>query len=137
MRVVFFQVRFAKEKIERLVEIVTAHFEKGENIILFVEDEKAQNFVDELLWKIPPSNFLPHIASDTPTEEKIAITRTKTNVNLAKYAFNLCSTPLLLDPPFKIVYEYEDLTSPSKHEISAMRFDAYKKASFMIEARSI
>lgn len=136
MRVVFFQVQQAKEKIDRLIETVTTHFEKGDCVILFVEDEKAAHYVDDLLWKTPPTSFLPHSISDFPTKEAIAITRMKANINEAKYAFNLCSTPLLIDPPFKIVYEYEDLTSPAKQQTSALRFDAYKKASWLIEARA-
>lgn len=136
MRVVFFQVRQPKEKIDRLIEAVTAHFEKGDRILLFVEDEKTQHFVDDLLWKTPATSFLPHCISDFQTQERIVITRMKANINDAKYAFNLCSTPLLLDPPFKILYDYEDLTSPAKQQSSAIRFDAYKKASWLIEARA-
>lgn len=137
MRVIFFQVKTPKEKIDRLIETVTSHFEKGENSILFVEDEKAQHYVDDLLWKMPNFSFLPHAISDFATKEKTVITRSKTNINEAKYAFNLCSTPLLIDSPFKIIYEYEDLTSPGKQQASQNRFDAYKKASFLIEARSL
>ena len=92
-------------------------------------------FVDELLWKSPQVSFLPHIATDEPTSELIAITRSKQNVNGAKIAFNLCSTPLLIEGPFRIIYDFEDLTSPSKQQLSALRFDAYKKAGFLIEAK--
>src|SRR5690606_13651721 len=111
------------------------HFEKKEPFLILVEDLLAQEFVDELLWKSPPTSFFPHLATDEPTRELVAITKTKTNVNGAKIAFNLCSTPLLIEGPFKIIYEFEDLTAPNKKNLSSLRFDAYKQEGFLIEAR--
>jgi DNA polymerase IIIc chi subunit len=135
-RVVLFQIRDPKIKLARLTEAAASHFEKKERLIIFVEDEKTLQYVDELLWKTPPSGFLPHIATDGLTEELIAITNSKKNLNSAKMAFNLCSTPLLIDGPLKIIYDFEDLTSPHKKNLSSIRFDAYKQAQFLIESRS-
>ncbi|MDE3046341.1 MAG: DNA polymerase III subunit chi [Verrucomicrobiota bacterium] len=134
-RAVFFQTREAKTKTLRLLEIAATHFERKEHLLILVEDEKAMDYVDELLWKSPPTSFLPHIATNGPTTELIAITRTKQNINQARSAFNLCSTPLLIEGPFRLIYDFEDLTSPGKQQLSALRFDAYKKAGFLIEAR--
>jgi DNA polymerase-3 subunit chi len=136
-RVILFQIRQVKEKISRVVEMANLHFEKKESLILFVEDEKAALFVDELLWKIPPTSFLPHTISEETNNEFIAISRLKKNTNQARYAFNLCPTPLLIEGPFKIIYDFEDLTTPSKQQFSALRFDAYKKASHLIEASTL
>ncbi len=134
-RVVLFQIREAKEKLYRLSEQAAFHFERKEFLIILAEDEKAALFVDELLWKTPPTSFLPHTLTEEPTSDYIAISRCKKNVNQARYAFNLSPTPLLIEGPFKIIYDFEDLTSPSKQQFSALRFDAYKKAGHLIEAR--
>lgn len=135
-RVIFFQVRDTASKFKVLTATASAHFEKKEPFLIVVEDEKAQVFVDELLWKMPPTGFLPHAMRDMPGKEWVAITKTKSNVNEAKVAFNLCPTPLLIEGPFRIIYEFEDLTTQSKNKLSSIRFDAYKNAQFIIEAKS-
>ncbi|OGN65494.1 MAG: hypothetical protein A3E80_05505 [Chlamydiae bacterium RIFCSPHIGHO2_12_FULL_49_9] len=134
-RVVFFQVRDAATKLRCIVETAQSHFEKKEPFLILVEDEKSQKFVDELLWKLPETSFLPHLSTDSPAKDPLIITKTKQNLNQAKIAFNLCSTPLLIDGPFRIIYEFEDLSSPNKKNLSSLRFDAYKQEKFLIEAR--
>lgn len=135
-RVIFFQVRSSSDKVRNLIQTIQCHFEKKEPCLILTEDLKAQSFTDELLWKTPPHSFLPHIATDEKSEELIAITKTKNNVNDAKIAFNLCTTPLLIQTPFRIIYEFEDLTNPSKSALSERRFNAYKKEGFLIESRT-
>lgn len=134
-RVVFFQVRDNPSKLKRIIEMAHSHFEKKEPFLILVEDAKAAQFVDELLWKSPDTSFLPHVASDEETSDWIAIAKTKKNVNKAHIAFNLCSTPLLIEGPFRIIYEFEDLTAPNKKNLSSLRFDAYKSAGYLIESR--
>lgn len=131
-RVIFFQVRDNSTKLQRLNEVARLHFAKKEPILILVEDTKAQTFVDEFLWK---SGFLPHSASDDPTQDLIVIAKVKKNLNNAKLAFNLCPTPLLIEGPFRTIYEFEDLTAPNKKNLSSLRFDAYKQAGYLIEAR--
>lgn len=135
-RVVFFQVRDPHIKLQRLCDTVKVHFEKKEHLLILVEDEKAQNFVDMLLWKMPLASFLPHVATDAMTQEWIAISKVKRNINQARIAFNLCPTPLLIDSPFRLIYEFEDLTEPNKQKLSHLRFDRYSQEKFLIEART-
>lgn len=134
-RVVFFQVKEAAAKLKCICETAAACFNRREHLIIFVEDAKAQDYVNDLLWKFPETSFLPHAASDEATRDFIAITKLKTNVNDAKIAFNLCPTPLLIGSPFRIIYDFEDLTHPSKNKLSSIRFDAYKAANCLIESR--
>lgn len=134
-RVVFFQVQDSASKLKKIIECAQHHFERKEPILFLVEDARSQEFVDELLWKLPETSFLPHIASDSPVSDLVAISKAKTNVNQARAAFNLCATPLLIEGPFRIIYEFEDLTSPAKKNLSSIRFDAYKQARYAIEAR--
>jgi DNA polymerase-3 subunit chi len=133
-RVVFFQVKTAFAKVESLCKVAKEHFERKEPLIIFVEDERAKTFVDELLWKMPPFQFLPHVASDAPSQEFVQITKAKHNLNQAKVAFNLCSTPLVSKDPYRIIYELEDLTMPAKSKLFSIRFDRYKQEGYLIES---
>ncbi len=135
-RVVLFQIRSSGAKLSCLTTTAALHFKKKESLIILAEDEKAALFVDELLWRSPATSFLPHIATEEPTSDYIAISRLKNNVNHSRHAFNLCPTPLLTGP-FKTIYDFEDLTSPSKQQFSALRFDAYKRAGYIIESQSV
>ncbi|MGB7978679.1 MAG: DNA polymerase III subunit chi [Chlamydiales bacterium] len=134
-RVIFFQVSDNGTKLKKIVETAHHHFEKKEPILILVDDEKSQKFVDELLWKLPATSFLPHSASDEPTSEFVAVAKVKKNVNGARIAFNLCASSLLMEGPFRIIYEFEDLTTPNKKNLSSQRFDSYKQTGFLIEAR--
>lgn len=136
-RVIFYQVRDTASKLRVIYETAQSHFDKKDPFLLVVEDEKAQEFVNELLWKTPNTSFLPHTAADSESTDFIVITKTKNNVNGARVAFNLCSTPLLIDTPFRIIYEFEDLTNPNKNNLSSLRFNAYKSALYMIESRAL
>lgn len=134
-RVIFFQVSDNAAKLKKIVEMAQYHFSHKEPLLFFVEEEKSEKFVDELLWKQPPTSFLPHVVTDLPSNDFIVITKSKNNVNNAKVVFNLCPTALFLSEPVKIIYEFEDLTAPIKKNLSSERFDCYKKAGFLFEAR--
>ncbi|OGN55366.1 MAG: hypothetical protein A3D96_03710 [Chlamydiae bacterium RIFCSPHIGHO2_12_FULL_44_59] len=134
-RVLFFQVSDNPSKLKKIVETASKHFEKKEPFLILVEDDRALHFVDELLWRLPATSFLPHQRSDQECEALIVITKERKNLNRAKAAFNLSSTSLLLDPPLKIVYEFEDLSSAIKKNLSSSRFDTYKQYGFLIEAQ--
>jgi len=134
-RVIFFQVRDTASKLKRIYETAQSHFEKREPLLILTEDARSQQFVDELLWKHPDTSFLPHLSTDDPTTDPLVITKVKKNLNNAKVAFNLCPTPLLIEGPFRIIYEFEDLTAPNKQTLSSHRYDAYKQSHFIIEAR--
>ena len=133
-RVVFFQIQSPRDKPACLVRIVRRHFLHKEPILVVAEEDKALEFADQLLWKEPPESFLPHAILEQPAEEWIGLTKVKKNLNGARYAFNLCPTPLLIEGPFRTIYEFEDLTSPNKKMMSQMRYDAYKQAKYLIES---
>ena len=134
-RVVFYQVKDAASKLSRIAETAGHHFLRKEKILILVEEDKALAFVDELLWKHLPDSFLPHSIANAKTDDWIAITKNKSNVNDARIAFNLCPTPLLIEGPFRFIYDFEDLTSAAKKNLSQIRFDAYKQAQYLIESR--
>jgi DNA polymerase IIIc chi subunit len=128
-RVIFFSVRSAQEKIDRLTEVALEYFQKKERLLFFVEDDRGLQFVDDLLWSYPKESFLPHSIASEDTKEWIAITKGKINLTQAKTAFNLCSTPLLVE--MALIYDFEDQTNPQKQMRSQIRFEAYRKANLI------
>ena len=130
-RFIFFQVSNASAKCKKITDTAKNHFEKKESLIFFVENEKAALFVDELLWKFPETSFLPHLITDEPTTEPLVITTSKINVNQASFAFNLCPTPLLIEG-FQIIYDFEDLSTQSKQNLSGIRLNAYKQGGLIL-----
>ena len=110
-RVVFFQVNDNHSKLKIIVETAQTHFKKKEPFLIIVEDDMALKFVDDLLWKLPSSSFLPHSIAESETSELITLTKCKKNL------------------------KFEDLTAPIKKNLSSLRYDAYKGAGFLIEAR--
>lgn len=135
-RVIFFQVRDSASKVRHLAETVHAHFSRKEHFLIIADDDKALAYVDELLWNHTPEIFLPHSIVIGETQEWIALTKEKKNVNNSRFVFNLCTTPLMIDNSFHVIYEYEDSTTPIKKDLFSFRFDAYKKAQFVIESRN-
>ncbi len=136
IRVIFFQVSDAASKLRCLAETAFEHFSRKEHFLIIAEDDRALTFVEELLWNQTPEIFLPHSIVDSETQEWIALTKVKKNLNNARFVFNLCSTPLMIEGPFRIIYDFDDGSSPSKKNLSASRFDAYKQAHYLIESRN-
>lgn len=133
--VIFFSVTSNAQKISRLIDICSSCFAAKESLMIFVEDVTAESFVDQLLWDHPCTSFLPHVVSTTPVQAHLVIAREKKNLNHAKQAFNLCSTPLLLPEQFRTIYDFEDATHPLKTRLFQLRFEEYKKNHFTIESR--
>ena len=134
-RVIFFQVQNPAVKLERLVETVQTHFHRKEHVLILAEDDRALAFADELLWRSPPAGFLPHLITEEECQDWIVLTKVKKNLNKAKVAINLCSTPLFIEGPFRIVYDFEDFSSSNKKMLSQMRYEAYRQANLPIESR--
>ncbi len=133
MRAIFFQIKNNKSKLRKIIETANFHFSKNENFLFIVADEASAKFVDELLWKNPPTSFLPHFVSSTYLEEKIVITSKRENLNNSKYIFNLCPNPLMLDN-INIIYEFEDFTASGKLQLSRKKYELYKERKFFIES---
>lgn len=132
--IVFFNVRNNESKLLKIAEIAKTHFLKRERLLIIAADQKALEYVDALLWKIPKESFLPHSIAENPVDEPIVLSRKRENLNQARFLFNLCPTPLLFEDPFKKIYEFEDLTTQTKEILSKRRFAAYRQAGYHIEA---
>jgi hypothetical protein len=63
------------------------------------------------------------------------LTKVKKNLNEARNVFNLCPTPLLIEGPFRTIYDFEDATALNKKSLSQIRYEAYKQAHYLIESQ--
>ena len=130
-RVIFFQANNNQSKLNKLLQISLYHFEKAEDLFILTPDEKATKFVDDLLWENPKSSFLPHSRKETFSNEKILISSTQKN--LFPFLFNLTEKVIQIVDSLKLIYEFDDVTSPKKKDLSGKKFKFYKEKGFLIE----
>ena len=130
-KVVFLQIKTQQDKLSIIIKTATFHFENKKPLLFITADEKAEKFVDELLWKEPKFSFLPHNSSPI---DLIVITRQIINTNSAKYIFNLTPEPIS-DFSFNIIYELDDFSKKQSIYIAKQKFNFYKSRKCLIEAR--
>jgi len=128
-RVLFYQVTQPKSKIDRLVQVAGDHFERKSPLMIFVQDEKTAEFVDNILWSEPKKGFLPHAVSNERSTERVTISTSLKNLNEATSVFNLTKNPLQLEGSLTKLYEFEDLLKPDE---SKQRYHLYKELGYSI-----
>lgn len=128
LKIVFFEVKKKQEKLIKILLAAKYHFENKKKLIFLVSDDKAQNFLDDFLWKEPKISFLPHSIDG---DDLITISQKNKEAN---YIFNLTAYPIY-KIPFKAIYEFDDYTDKKKLLISKKKFKFYKEKRFLIEAR--
>lgn len=130
MKIVFITIQNPQEKLKSILKVSYKHFEKKEPLLFFAPNDKAKEYIDTLLWKEPLGSFLPHIATDRPTEELIAITCQPVNPNKSRAVFNLTAHPIEnSNHSFTTIYEFDDRTQP---DVSKSRYKAYKEKGYQI-----
>ncbi len=133
-KAIFFDVKNATDKLKKIYQTATSHFEKKEPLLILVSDAAAALFIDEWLWKIEDASFLPHAVSDTPSKEIILISTTQ-EAHERPFLFNLGADLPMRTDKIKIFYEFDDSSSPSKKELSKKKFTYYRNLGFLIESR--
>ncbi len=135
MKVIYFQIIDAQEKLRRIVGAATEHFKKKEPFLILAPNKAAVEYLDLLLWRHPQEGFLPHHAGSETTHELIAITDEPFNSNQAKAIFNLRSDPVDPSLSCQLVYELEDLTSSEAQGAFKLKFTTYQKQNFSIQSQ--
>ncbi len=103
-------------------------------MLITVPNLQAAQYVDSLLWRLPEESFVPHVISDTPTSEWIAITmQEQHNVNQAVRLLNLCTTPTALYQHVEEIYDLLDETHSQKLELSQQRLRFYQAKGFTVK----
>ncbi|OJU81459.1 MAG: hypothetical protein BGO10_02020 [Chlamydia sp. 32-24] len=127
VHVQFLRFSTNQEKLIRICQLVTDHFNKKEKIILFAPNEEVAKYVDLLLWRLPEDGFLPHLYSDKPSNNFIQITTLQENLNQASFCLNLCPGIGIIMKEFTVIYDILDGTHESKFQLSQRRQQEYVK----------
>ncbi|MBN2479306.1 MAG: DNA polymerase III subunit chi [Parachlamydiales bacterium] len=134
-KVIFFQVKDPKSKLIKIIQTAYKHFENKKHLLIKTSDEASSRFVDELLWSHPVDSFLPHVVSDSKVDDFIVISNNTNNVNNFHYLFNLTQDLLDIDKKYKVIYDFDDYTSPLKLSKSKEKFELYKSLGYQIESQ--
>lgn len=130
--IIFIPVFSNQQKLGSICHYIQHHFEVGDNVLVVAPNEQATRYIDELLWKFSPESFLPHIASNAPSSEKVVITSVAQNLNQALVLINLCAEVSPIAEHFNVVYELYDQTHPEKLAQSQRRQQIYTSKQFTI-----
>lgn len=130
--ITYYSVKYPKEKIVLLIQVVSRHFYLKEPIQIIAPDEKSLSFISDLLWK---EAFLPHSASSLePFHDKIFVCLPSEARDSFGTVFNLSTTPVTFKA--KTIYEFEDKTHPNKLEAFQKKFSFYQKLKIPITCGS-
>lgn len=133
IRVTFFQVSTDEQKRNKIVQLAQDYFEKKEPLLILLPHEKALEYVDLLLWRLPQDGFLPHAIKDEPCADTIVLTTSDNNPNHARSILNLCPTPVNnKNLSFTRIYELEDLASSHKNKSAQDRYKNYKDQGYSV-----
>jgi DNA polymerase IIIc chi subunit len=134
-KVIFFEVKTAQDKLKKIFQTTLFHLEKKESLLLLVPDVAAGMFIDEWLWKIEETSFLPHAFSEEPLDEEPILISTKLGSSIRPFLFNLCPDVPSEYGRIKIFYEFDDSSSSLRSEIAKKKFHIYREKDFLIESR--
>lgn len=131
-KVTFYSIRDNRDKI-RLVSDKSIHaYRDAKRLLISVPNLQSAHYIDTLLWSTPPDSFLPHIVSDMPTTEWIAITlQNEINVNESPRVLNLSPRPCFL--PVEEIYEIFDESHPDKTLLSENKIRLYKEQGYPLD----
>jgi len=133
LNIVFVTVKNPIDKLSKIYQISLSHFDKREKILILTSDVKAAEFLDSWLWKHSAESFLPHALGSSSSEEWIKIGKDKHSFPDANILFNLHSeTPSFPLVDYKIIYEWNDLSSAEKEYSSHRRFLFYREKGYAI-----
>lgn len=125
LEIIFLTIKTNQQKIDSIWQCVQRHFDHKDHVLVLAPSDHAKQYLDDLLWKYPENSFLPHLATNKQSNEKIVITTLAQNLNNAKILVNLCSDICPITEQFEIVYELYDETSSEKLEQSKRRQRTY------------
>lgn len=129
--IIFLRVTDTNTKIRRIISTIQQHFLSGDSIIIFVPNQPASDYIDNLLWQTPPESFLPHVVANEKCCDRVVITQASDNINHAKVAFNLTTIPCVDHGTFETIYELWDQTDSKKAQQSNEKMQQYKNLGLL------
>jgi DNA polymerase-3 subunit chi len=127
----FFKVSTNEEKVQKISDLVAEYYHKKERFLILAPNERAAQYLDQLLWRLPKESFLPHEVAEKKVKANIAITVSGGNVNQASVLLNLGAKPI--KEGYETVLELMDETDPEKKKRSEERLVAYQRLGMEID----
>jgi len=121
----FLKVHDNASKLQAVLSTIQRLFRERKRVLISVPNSEAAQYLDEILWKMPPESFIPHAIVNQNCDELVAITTLHANFNKATVLINLCPTISPLTSQFEQVFDLDDQTHPSKAKLTAERKQAY------------
>jgi DNA polymerase III subunit chi len=131
--VIYFSIKDPAQKLSLLCSISQKHLSHKQPLHILAADRTSLNFVSQLLWKEPKDGFIVH--SDSPGDDRemlIQLTLPLPSYAGAESIFNLTAQALIVPTPLKKIYEFEDLSHPSKKALFEKKFIAYQEAGYTL-----
>lgn len=122
----FLKVWDNRSKVQAILHTVKEMILKRKRTFITVPNKEAATYLDELLWNEPEDSFIPHLITNEPCEELVAISQVHTNFNNAEALINLCPEISPISDQFELIFDLEDETSLDKANLSALRKSAYE-----------
>jgi len=134
VQVTLLQVCDGNQKCTKIIGLAKQHFEKVEQLLIRLPNEKALEYVDLLLWRSPKDSFLPHVVADSYCEDLIVLTTSGQNFNKARSIINLSTEPVTVEstPLLAHIYEFENLSDGKIDKLNNERYKHYKEQGFRI-----
>ena len=123
--ITFLKAHDNASKLQAVLSTIQALLREKKRVLIAVPNREAADYLDDLLWKMPPESFIPHALADKPCDELVAISTLHANFNKAPVLINLCSSISPLTNQFEEIYDLDDQTHPSKAKLTAERKQAY------------
>lgn len=135
LRVFFYPVKTAKEKIDAVIKICENHIEKGYKLMILVDSMQAGEYIEKTLWSHSPQSFIPN-TKEIGKKAPIFIGESLSN----DYSSILNLTQNCVDPAnskLTTVYELEDATSKAKMDLSKAKYSQYKAENHHLHFEAI
>jgi DNA polymerase-3 subunit chi len=124
--IIFLRVTDTSTKLSRIVSTVQQHYLSGDIVTIFVPNRQAADYIDNLLWRLPPDSFIPHAVSNEHSDDRVIITQANSNINKGKIALNLIPTTCPDLESFEKIYELADQTDAQKAQQSQHKMQQYQ-----------
>ena len=137
-KVTFYQIKNNSMKIQLICQKCSDAYKYEKRLLITAPNLQAANYLDTLLWKLPENLFLPHVVTDLPTAEWIAITlQIEANINQASQLLNLWN-----DIPQKLqnteeIFEIFDETHPDKRAVSEKKLAFYQSNGMKVNIKTL
>jgi len=119
------------EKARYLCELSEEFLDKGEQVLIVVQDDNQGVTLDRYMWSWPKGSFIPHAYDNGAVdclEEPVVITTAEENNHGADVL--IMAKPCSLDfvRRFKTAIDFAEVYDPQLAEISRARFADYRAA---------